>query len=77
MTRLFAFAGALTLSAALAFLAPLPARSEDEQPKSQITGRYLILDTVRVKTLQKELADAAAAGFRVVSGDASYNMLLL
>ena len=64
----------LTLSATLAWLAPLPASGEDQKPS---TGRYLILDTVRVKTLQKELADAATAGFRVVSGDAGYNILVL
>lgn len=65
---------ALTLSATLALLVPLPASSEDQKPT---TGRYLILDTVRVKTMQKELADSATAGFRVVSGDAGYNILVL
>jgi 2-oxoglutarate-Fe(II)-dependent dioxygenase family protein len=68
---------AMTLSATLAFLAPLPANSEDQKPKTETARRYLILDTVRVKTLQKELADAATAGFRVISGDAGYNILVL
>ncbi len=78
MKRLFAVPGAVvTLLATLAFLAPMPVQSEDEKPKSETAGRYLILDTARVKTLQKELADAAAGGFRVVSGDAGYNILLL
>jgi hypothetical protein len=58
----------------LAVLSPLPAHTDDQKPTA---GRYRILDTVRVKTMQKELADAATAGFRVVSGDAGYNILVL
>ncbi len=53
------------------------ALAEEDNPKPDTTGRYLILDTVRVSTLQKELNQAAAAGFRVVAGDAGYNILVL
>jgi hypothetical protein len=39
--------------------------------------RYVVLDTIRAKTLQLELERAAAAGYRVAYGDASHNMLIL
>jgi hypothetical protein len=70
-----------TLFATLALPARLPASSEDQNPKPETAGRYLILDEVSVKTMQRKLDDAATAGFRVVSGVASkgfsYNILVL
>lgn len=51
--------------------------NEEQSPMPETADRYLILRTVRVKTMQKELNDAATAGFRVVSGDAGYDILVL
>lgn len=39
--------------------------------------RYLILDTHRKSTMQRELDDAAAHGFRVFGGNAGYKFILL
>jgi hypothetical protein len=59
-------------------LAGRPPRSDDQQAKpATATGRYLILDTRQYKTMQKEIDEAAGAGFRVISGNAGYNILAL
>jgi hypothetical protein len=57
----------------------LPSISIEDQKQLQIdrSQRYLVLDTVRVKTLQQELNQAAAAGYRVAYGDASGQILVL
>ena len=67
----------LAVSAAFVFLAPLPAQNPDSQSTPAAAGKFRILDTVRAKTIQQELDTAAAEGFRVVSGDAGYKILLL
>lgn len=58
------------------YLAPLllilssPGRSQEKKNDEQKTGtdRYLLLATTKTSTMQKELDDAAAKGFRVVVG---------
>ena len=68
----------LALSLTLAIHSyPVVALAQDENREPDTTGRYLILDTVRVSTMRKELSAAAAAGFRVVTGDSGNNTLLL
>ena len=69
--------GVFTVSAALVLLVPMVARGEDEEQKAAVTGRYQILNTALVKTMQKELSAAVASGYRVISGDAGNNILLL
>jgi hypothetical protein len=59
---------AVTLFATLVFAAWLPAACQGQSPLPEPAPRYLILDTARPKTLQKELDHAAGAGFRVVAG---------
>ncbi len=39
--------------------------------------RYLLLDTFKTSTLQRELDQASAAGFRVAFGDTAHNILIL
>ncbi len=39
--------------------------------------RFLILDTSRVGTLQREVDQARVAGYRVINGDAAFNLLVL
>lgn len=59
-------------------LAGRPPYGEGQNAKPETaTERYRILDTRQYKTMQKELDEAAGAGFRVISGDAGYNVLAL
>jgi hypothetical protein len=55
----------------------IAAPAQKDNPKPNAAGRYLILDTLRESTMQKELKEAAAAGFRVVTGAAGHDALLL
>jgi len=65
----------LPFSLAVSLLAwPAGASSQQAEPNA---GRFLVLDTSRNDTLQKEMEQAAADGYRVVDGDAAYNLLVL
>lgn len=57
----------------------LPLFSTEPQKQLQVDSsqRYLVLDTVKIKTLQQELNQASAAGYRVKYGDASKKLLVL
>ncbi len=57
--------------------APLFVGANDKPLAIDTSQRYLVLDTIRVKTLQGELDQASAAGYRVAFGDASHNILIL
>jgi hypothetical protein len=65
------------------FLAPVgllplcPAKVFCQGLNTDSAQRYVILDTAKTATLQKEVDQAAAAGYRVVLGDAAYNVLIL
>ncbi len=48
-----------------------------QELRTDSAQRYLVLDTAKTDTLQKEVDQAAAAGYRVVFGDAAYNLLIL
>ncbi len=53
---------------------------ENQAPKQaqlDTSQRYLVLDTFKTSTLQRELDEAAAAGYRVVHGDTRHNILIL
>ena len=54
----------------------LPLQAQETKAKAS-QERYLILDTRKFNTLQKELDDAARAGYRVISGNAGYTILAL
>ncbi|HVO79690.1 MAG TPA: hypothetical protein VMT28_03105 [Terriglobales bacterium] len=62
-----------------AILCALPLYSaQNEKPiQTDNSQRYLVLDTVRTKTLQRELEEASATGYRVAYGDPSHNILIL
>jgi len=69
---------AMTIFAVASLLALWPPRVGGEDTTTKLaTQRYLILDTHKFKTMQKELDEAASAGFRVISGNAGYNILAL
>jgi hypothetical protein len=63
---------------------PLTLRGEESQPEKSdldLTQRYLFLDSSKGSTLQKELNEAAAAGYRVLCGaeeryTTAYNLIL-
>lgn len=74
--HMFAFSAALW-SAGLTLPASLQSHCQEETPVEVTGGRFLILQTTRTETLQKELSSAAAKGFRVVAGDAGYKLLAL
>ncbi len=50
---------------------------EDKQFQMGTSQRYLVLDTVRTATLQRELDAASAAGYRIAFGDAAHGILIL
>lgn len=54
----------------LVFMALLfvPRISVSEEPKLDLSQRYLILKTFRASTMAKELKEAIAGGYRVVNG---------
>lgn len=58
-------------------IVPLFNSEAQEQLQIDISQRYFVLSTIRVKTLQQELNQASAAGYRVAYGDASHNILVL
>ena len=57
----------LALTVGLLFLLPPPVLPPQES-KLDFSSPYLILDTRKVFTLQKELNEAAAAGYRLLVG---------
>jgi hypothetical protein len=63
----------------VALICLLPSFSIEDQEQFPIDSsqRYLVLGTIRVKTLQQELNQASAAGYRVAYGDASNKILVL
>ena len=54
---------------------PPDALGQESRPDS--AQRFLILDTSKAETLQKEVEQAAMSGYRVISGDATYNFLVM
>ena len=48
-----------------------------QERKTDSAQRYVVLATAKTATLQKEVDQAAAAGYRVALGDAAYNVLIL
>lgn len=65
---------------ALCFLAgiSLPAlTAEPEKEKLDLTQRFFVLETNRRSTLEKELKQAAAAGFRIVAGGGASQSYIL
>ncbi len=52
-------------------------KEDEKQLQIEPSQRYLVLDTHRTKTLQRELDQASAAGYRVAYGNASHNILIL
>lgn len=64
-------------SAWLTLPAPIQSHCQEETPSKGTGERFLILQTTRAETLQKELSSAAAKGYRVVAGDAGYKLLAL
>lgn len=68
----------ITVFAVPTLLAGRPPSAEGQNAKPETASeRYRILDTRQFKTMQKELDEAAGAGFRVISGNAGYNILAL
>ena len=59
-TRVIAASGILLLGYA--------SLASGEDPKLDLTQRFLLLATTKTSTMQKELAQAAAAGYRVLAG---------
>lgn len=56
-----------------------PVFGGDDQNQLQIDAsqHYLVLSTFRTKTLQRELDQASAVGYRVTYGDASHDILVM
>lgn len=79
MRRRFVPSGlAMTFLAVSSFLPLLPTQANGQDKKAK-TGsqRYLILDTRQFKTMQKEIDEAAGAGYRLISGNAGHMILAL
>ena len=53
---------------ALVWLPALAQESKEKESKLDLTQPYLLLATTRTSTMQKELSEAAAAGYRVLGG---------
>ena len=65
------------LIAALLLVLPFATSNAQEPAPSNSSQRYLVLSTFKLKTLQKELDQATAAGYHVIFGDASHKILVL
>jgi hypothetical protein len=65
-----------TIFSSFCALWPAPLQAQETKAKAS-QERYLILDTRKLTTLQKELDDAAKAGYRIISGNAGYTILAL
>jgi len=67
----------MTLSLLFAVHASAPWARGSANGEPDKVSRYLIIDTVRTSTMQKELSEAAATGYRVLTGDGGYHILVL
>ena len=69
------------LALVAALCAPVPAQDKDKTGKIKIDDdqNYLVLSTKRIQTMEKELDDVGARGFRVLyaAPTAQYDMALL
>jgi hypothetical protein len=65
----------LPVTFALFFAYPTAVFCQESRPDP--AQRFLILDTQKVETLQKEINEAAAGGYRVIHGDAAQKRLVL
>src|SRR5512135_1009544 len=50
---------------------------DNKQMQIDTSQSYLVLDTVRTSTLQRELDQASTAGYHVIYGDTSHDILIL
>lgn len=75
--------GTLACCVMAAFAAPtllagrLPHGDGQTAKPAAAVEKYRILDTRKFATMQKEIDEAAGAGYRVISGDAGFNILAL
>jgi hypothetical protein len=68
----------ITLLAVSSLLALLPAHASSQDKRAKTDApRYMILDTRRFQTMQKEIDEAASAGYRLISGNAGHMILAL
>lgn len=67
----------IALLTLLLCVVPLLGRADEKPLPIDTSQRYLVLDTFRAKTLQRELDQSSAAGYRVAYGDPSHNIVIL